>query len=423
MAQVYSLRNTARPKKGEKEGLNLLYKVAGASWFLLGHSHPSLRVNESTKYLRNSLKLYEEHLTNDIEAPFCLPYHDLLRRGYLKKKHWVYADYMATQSTLPLLYKTKDKSIITEALLAKTGIGASTKLLDNLNDSVQSVEEASISLKTFQQALTDPFFHLPQIQTGNSETLRAVNSAYMMGNWVPRLLMRCHAPHMWKEYVADAEKLIQGQIDSITHKSSDERESRTIEKYLAEISEKSIGDVWLDVDLCFMENSLAALDHRTIQGLDILREGYRWVFKASLIWDDAQDLRVDITEGAINSSILLALKAGLIDRDEIDPLHPEPIVERLDKSGITTDTIRLADLLFIRGVQRVEDAKRYMPDIIDWDALLFSFRLIRLFNLRKILLQRKDTTTLRLFLSSLGGFDKIHENIPERVLELKRYIQ
>jgi hypothetical protein len=418
---VHEVKGTTRPRKGEREGLNLFYKAAGVSWVLLGQLNPSLRINESMKYLRTSADIYEEHLYNDLQPSFCLPYSDLLQEGYLKKKHWVYADYMAIFSTLPLLYKIQKRDAVIETLLAKTAIGASTKLLDNLNDSVQSVEEALESLKNFQQAMIDPFFEPPETQADN-RLLRAVNSAHVMAGWVPRLMISCNAPYMWQEYVADAKKLIQGQIDSITHRSVGETKSRTIEKYLAEISEKSIGDVWLDMDLCFMEDGLGSLDQQTIRGLNILREGYRWVFKASLIWDDAQDLQIDISDGAINSAILLAVRAGLIERNQVDKSHPEMTIERLDKGGIIDDTIHLADLLFIKGVQRIGDAKLYMPDIIDWNALLFSFRLIRLFNLRKILLQRKNPKTLNLFLSSLRKFDKISENIPDRILELERYI-
>jgi len=116
------------------------------------------------------------------------------------------------------------------------------------------------------------------------------------------------------------------------------------------------------------------------------------------------------------------LKAGVIDLDEINQNHPEETIRKLDKYGVTTDAIYLADLLFIKGVRRIEDAKLYLPDIIDWKALMFSFRFVRLFNLRKILLRRRDSETLGLFLTSLRSFDKIYDQIPERILTLERYL-
>lgn len=414
---------SALRRKGEREGLNLLHKLAGTTWALFGHSYPSLKVNDSLNLFQTSLALYEDHLFHDLESPNCLPYQALLKGAYMKKKHWVYASYMATLSTLPLLYKLQDMTNLTEAVLAKTAIGTSTKLLDNLNDSVQSVDEAVVSLNCFQDALIDPSFEVPQIADESSIVPLAVNSALVMGMWVPRLLIGCDAPYTRREYESDAKKLIQGQVDSITHRSLKSRRMPTIEEYLAAISEKSIGDIWLDVDLCFMEDGLNHLDQEIIRGLNVLREGYRSIFKSSLIYDDAQDLYQDISEDAINSSVLLALRAGVIDIGDIDKSNPENTVEKLDRYGITTDAIYLADLLFIKGVRRIEDAKLYMPDVIDWKALMFSFRFIRLFNLRKILLRRKDSETLALFIASLRSFDKIYEQIPERILSLERYLR
>lgn len=422
MEMAAPVQRIAPRRKGEKEGLNLLHKLAGTTWALFGHTYPSLKVNESLNLFKTSLVLYEDHLLHDLDSSSCIPYRALLKEVHLKKKHWVYASYMATLSSLPLLFKVQDKDIINEAVLAKTGIGTSTKLLDNLNDSIQTAEEAAVSLNCYQKALTDPSYEVPRLSSDAPKVLYAVNSALVMGRWVPRILIRCDAPYAQHEYVADVKKLIQGQLDSITHRSYGSQRVPTIEEYLASISEKSIGDTWLDVDLCFLEDGIGHLDQKMIRGLNILREGYRSIFKASLIYDDAQDLQVDISENAVNSSILLALKAGIIDLDEINQKHPEETIRKLDKYGVTTDAIYLADLLFIKGVRRIEDAKLYLPDIIDWKALMFSFRFIRLFNLRKILLRRRDSETLGLFLTSLRNFNKIYDQIPERILTLERYL-
>ncbi len=421
MEMAAPTQRTVPRRKGEKEGLNLLHKLAGTTWALFGHSYPSLKINETMNLFKTSLALYEDHLLHDLEPLICTPYPTLLKESYLKKKHWVYASYMATLSSLPLLYKVQDRTVLTEAVLAKTGIGTSTKLLDNLNDSIQTAEEAAHSLDCYQKALTDPSYEVPRPSSDTPNALSAVNSALVMGRWVPRLLIRCDAPYARHEYITDVKKLIQGQLDSITHRSYVQR-IPTIGEYLASIAEKSIGDTWLDVDICFMEDGIGYIDQRTIRGLNILREGYRLIFKASLIYDDAQDLQVDISENAVNSSILLALKAGIIDLDEIDRAHPEKTIKRLDRYGVTTDAIYLADLLFIKGVRRIEDAKLYLPEIIDWKALMFSFRFIRLFNLRKILLRRRDPETLSLFLTSLRNFDKIYDQIPEQILTMERYL-
>ncbi|MFQ6135307.1 MAG: hypothetical protein ACE5KU_05795, partial [Nitrososphaerales archaeon] len=208
----------------------------------------------------------------------------------------------------------------------------------------------------------------------------------------------------------------------IRHKSSGGSNARTIEEYLTSIAEKSIGDVWLDVDLCFLEDELGGLDNEILRALDMLKEGYSWIFKSSLIYDDAQDLSTDIEEGAINSVLLLGLEEDVIKLDDIRQSDPQNMIERLDKSGITSDTIRLADMLFLKGIRCIEAASTCCTDIIDWRALLLSFRFVRLFNLRKILIRKKNRETLGLFLSSIRDFREIEAKIPEHILKLENHL-
>lgn len=409
--------------KGEKEGLNLLYSLGGIIWVLLGHSCPSLGKLDSLRLIRKGLHLYEEQLKYNLEVPDCLSYQALIDEGHLKKKHWVYADYMATLSSLPILYKANDKNILMESILGKTSIGTSTKLLDNLNDSIQTVDEALASLREYENAMIDPTYELPSSFKSPTKTSLAVNSSYVIGNWVPKILVRCNAPRMLRSYVRDVKKLIEGQIDSIRHKSLGGGDARTIEEYLTSIAEKSIGDVWLDVDLCFLEDGLGSLDNELERALDMLKKGYSWVFKSSLVYDDAQDLSTDIKEGAINSALLLGLDGGVINLEDIKQSDPQSIVGRLDRSGITTDTISLADMLFLKGVRCIEEASSYCSDIIDWKALLLSFRFVRLFNLRKILMRKKNSESLGIFLSSIRDFKEIEAKIPEHILRLERHLE
>ncbi|MFQ6134984.1 MAG: hypothetical protein ACE5KU_04120, partial [Nitrososphaerales archaeon] len=183
--QVYTvLGHKVLGKKGEKEGLNILYRIGGIIWVLLGRSCSSINVKDSLKLVRKGLHLYDDQLKYNLEAPDCLPYRALIDEGYLKTKHWVYACYMATLSSLPLLYTVKDKSILQEAILGKTSIGTSTKLLDNLNDSIQTVEEALDSLHEYENAMIDPRYDLPRFYTNPSKASLAVNSSYVIGNWV-----------------------------------------------------------------------------------------------------------------------------------------------------------------------------------------------------------------------------------------------
>ncbi|MEE9586309.1 MAG: hypothetical protein V3W09_05335 [Nitrososphaerales archaeon] len=420
--QIYAvLEKRVSGRKGEKEGLNALYGIGGIMWVLLGLSNPSIKMS-SLKLIRKGLHVYEDQLKYNLGAPNCISYQALIDKGYLKKKHWIYAGYMATLSSLPILHTMSDKSALLEAILGKTSIGASTKLLDNLNDSIQTVDEALESLREYEKAMINPLYDLPSFYENPTTTSKAVNTAYVMGNWVPKILIRCNAPRMQKTYAKDVKILIEGQVDSIRHKSLGGGETRTIQEYLTSIAEKSIGDVWLDVDLSFLEDGLGGLDNKMNRALDKMKEGYGWIFKSSLIYDDVQDLSTDLKEGAINSALLLGLEEDIIKPEDIVRSDPNRLIERLDNSGVTLDTIRLADLLFLKGVRCIEAASTYHTDVIDWKALLLSFRFVRLFNLRKILIRKKNKETLRLFLSSVRDFREIEAKIPQHILKLGRHI-
>lgn len=407
----------------KKEGLNPIYTVLGLSWIFIGRSCPSLKMKKSMNLIKNGLKLYDDRLKYDLELPDCLTYQTLIDTGYLKKKHWIYANYMATISSLPLLYKVQEKSVIQEAIMAKTSIGTSTKLLDNLNDSVQTFDESISSLEEFRKAMTEVNYEIPRIYSNPMSMNRGTNSSHVIGNWVPKILVRCNAPQMYNIYVKDVNKLINGQIDSINHKRYGDMKDTTIDNFLISIAEKSIGDVWLDIDLCFIEDGLGKIDNELYKNLDELKKGYSWIFKSSLIYDDVQDIYSDIKENSINSAILLGLKKGVIKKENINQSDPNITIKKLDENKITSDTIFLADMLFMKGIRIIEKLVESNNNIIDWEALLLSFRFVRLFNLRKILMRKKDREIFSQFISSIRNFNGIEEKIPDDILKLGKCLE
>jgi len=405
------------------EGLNPLYTTLGIMWIFLGRSFPSLKIKKTLKIIKKGLQLFEDQLKYDLELPDCLSYQALINEKYLKKKHWIYADYMATISSLPLLYNIQEENIIQEAIIAKTAIGTSTKLLDNINDSIQTTDEAISSLKEFEKSMIDVNYEVPRIYSIPTNMNRGVNSSYVIANWVPKILVRSNAPKMQNIYEKDVKKLINGQIDSLQHKGLRDSKEITIDTFLTSISEKSIGDVWVDIDLCFMEDGLGKLDNNIFKNLTELKKGYSWIFKSSLIYDDVQDIYTDIKENAVNSALLLGLKKEVITYENINQHEPDNIIKKLNESNTLNDTISLADMLFIKGIRHIEKISETNTDIIDWKALLLSFRFVRLFNLRKILIRNKNTETFKLFLASIQDLNKIEEKIPDHILNLNKCIE
>jgi hypothetical protein len=59
---------------------------------------------------------------------------------------------------------------------------------------------------------------------------------------------------------------------------------------------------------------------------------------------------------------------------------------------------------------------------LDREGLVQSYRLLRMFLIRKILNMNRDYESLKLFLSSLGDLEKIKRAIPDDIMALKRYL-
>ncbi|MCP8322301.1 MAG: hypothetical protein H3Z52_15395 [archaeon] len=355
--------------------------------------------------------------------PKCLDYPSLIACGYMKEKHWVYATYIATMTSLPLLHKVNNVQEILRAIFAKTSFGSNVKLLDNLNDEVHDASQAAESLKNWLSAHTRGEYD-NQKRDRDPIIARAENSAFEMGTWVFRALNSCrlHESQMYGVYLNDVIKIVDGQINSIKHKADRKGRLPSIREYISRVSEKSIGDLWIDIDLCFFENGVKGLDGDQERAIESLKFGNSLIFKSCLFYDDVQDIYEDLSTGSINSSIILALEKGIISHKDLKDKNSLEIVKKLKETGIFMDIIRLADLFFITGIEALYGTKDSLEGILDREGLIQSYRFLRMFLMRKILNMNRDYESLKLFLSSLGDLDKIKRAIPDDIMALQRYL-
>jgi len=177
----------------------------------------------------------------------------------------------------------------------------------------------------------------------------------------------------------------------------------------------------MDIDLCFLENELRHIRIDEARSLQLVKKGCSLVYKSSLIYDDAQDLSVDIVDGAINSAILLGLESGRLNRQDLIQKSPENVVKDLYKKGVIFETLKLADLIFLKGLRMIDKASENSENLIDWTGLDKSLRFVRLFNLRKIMMQKKKYQIFNLLISSFGDLEKIDSDIPDSIRYLERY--
>ncbi|MCP8304891.1 MAG: hypothetical protein H3Z50_05430 [archaeon] len=355
------------------------------------------------------------------DDPECLDYPSIIDYGYMKEKHWVYAAYMATITSLPLLYKVCNVQEILKAIFAKTSFGANIKLLDNLNDETHDVSQAVDSLWNWLSAHTKGEY-INRNKAQDPIVTMAENSAFKMETWVFEAVSSCRlcTSEMHRAYLDDAIKWVKGQADSLKHKADRKGKLPSIRDYISYISEKSIGDLWMDIDLCFFESGLKGFKD-LFRAIKPLKIGNSLVFKSSLVYDDVQDIYEDLRTNSINSAVILALERGVISQGDLEDKSPHEIVKRLGEEQILMDTIRLADMVFLKGVEMV-DTIDGLDKTLDRQGLIQGFRFVRLFNLRKLLIRNKDYETMKLFSSSLGNFEKIKRTIPDDIMKLQRYL-
>ncbi|MBU6999772.1 MAG: hypothetical protein HXS51_03335 [Theionarchaea archaeon] len=325
----------------------------------------------------------------------CLPYQELLEESYLKEKHWVYAVLMAVMESLPILHQRCAIHEILRSVLGKTYLGASSKLLDNLNDEIHTLDQALSSLQNYLDALTCGQYRVME----DSRVSRAESSACEMASWIYHTVDCDSAAFNW--YVEDCKKLVKGQIASLDHKRTT---WPSLAEYVSVITEKSIGDVWIDIDLCQAEE----LD----RDVYLLKKSNEYIFKSSLLYDDVQDLIEDIETSSVNSVLLLGLERNIISEEDIKTLEPSQMQNLLYEANIVEDIIHLADAFFLKGIYAFLDIE---TEAVDKKGLLYSFQLVRLFNFRKLLREHRDRKTLKNVMASFSDMQSLRDTIPEEI--------
>ena len=378
-----------------EERTNLLYRIVGTLWMMLNHRHASLRFGRLHSLVQDAFSCYQKKLEALSMTPQCLSCEQLHEKGFLKKRHWKSAAYMASATSLPVLYKQVDYNSILEAVCAKASIGSSAKLMDNLNDEVHSYKEARNSLRTYESALGHGFY-----EPGDSPFVTAERSAHEMATWVYETVSS-HGPTT--VFRKDVALLVSGQVASLEHKKG---KYPSMKEYLSRICERSIGNVWIDVDLAFLDDEEPQI-----------KEGNDHIFKSYLIYDDVQDIVRDLRNNSVNAAVILGLERGILD--ESDMKESPDIIEILEKSGIFQDLLLLGDLVFLRGVELISSNGR---NPIDKKGLAASLGMIRMFNIRRFLAEKRNAPILEMFFASEKKLEKVKVNAPEYIEEMAEHI-
>lgn len=341
--------------------------------------------------MTRALSAYEERLSSLGDLPSCLSYPNLEERGLLKEKHWRFGVLMAAATSLPLLYRVASPDQLLKVVCAKASISTSTKLLDNLNDRIHSYQEAVHALAEYKVALSEGVY----TANGNSPIHEAEHSALEIATWVPG-----NVEPLDSCFPQDVDLLVSGQVASLAHKTG---RYPSMREYLSRVCERSIGNVWIDVDLSFLKEK----SH-------IMKKGNDLIFKSYLVYDDVQDIFEDVRTNSVNCAVIMGLERGVLSESEVEQLDRKEVIHKLGEHGIFQEMLCLGDLIFLKGLEVLSQCD--CP--VDRGGLFTSLKLVRMFNIRKILSREKDLTTMNMFLANVGKIERVRSAAPDHLKAL-----
>ncbi len=413
--KAYTLINNDE-KVRSSEGINTLYKLSGMS-LLLGMSRfRSISFVKVANQIRNVLKSFEIMLERRLNNPACAGYYYLKRSGLLKAKHYYYGAYLATLSSYPILYKTDEKTIL-DAIFAKTAAITSIKILDNIDDRIYERMEAVNSQKKHLEAFTEKDFEMP---TASSFLSKVENSCFEIARWTFNIAQKGvpDSAFTWKIYLEDFQRYIYGQIKSMSGKIEPDAKKPTIIDYIQKINEKSVGRIWVDIDLCLLESAIGKLTREELYVTQNIRNAADYLFKGCNIYDDVADLEEDLSLNIMNSVILLAIDRGHIEERDLKRNKKE-LITKLKESGSISETVSLGDMIFFEGIKPLEEVKN-INSLIDIDALIYGARILRAFAIRKWMLHERSIASFYDVMKSFGNH--LNSRIPACVQRYIKYI-
>ncbi len=377
----------------------------------------SIKTMNTLLLIKQAARIFERKLEALSNDPLCLDADFLKKRRIIKRKYWIYGSYLAALNSVPVLFSFKAPKETLACIFAKTSAINAIKVLDNLNDHWQSKEQAAESLlRALQAFIGEPF----PMNLGDDFIGKAENSVYNMAKWTYDTIREYAdiSSYTFKLYISDLLSLREGQEKSLEQKIDEPKKRKiSIQRYLREINEKSVGRVWIDIDFCFYEALNGGLDRNEREAIKHVRLAMDYLFKASNIYDDVTDLEEDLRNNIINSVGLLAVDQGYLSMKDL--LMGEKSIRKLKMSRAIEDTIHLADMILLEGIRHLYEA-RALNDCIDFDALIFSSRISRVFCLRKWFM-REISSGLKNMVISFQRFESYR--IPEHIRRYEKYIR
>jgi len=344
---------------------------------------------------------------------FCASVEELTASGVYKKKYPAYSIYTCTMTSLPLLYKLATDNEISHSVVSKAANVIAVKVVDNLNDSYQSLERALASLPKHRDSFIAPVFlgYNPSDQFVD----KAENSAFLMGRWNYDLTWKGRmTSYCFKLFRSSVDRYIESQTESLKQKiGTGNTDILSLGYYFDRIASKgNFGNVWLDIDFASIEKRVG-ISWELKSVLKELKMGLELFARSLLLYDDVSDFEIDLHDGILNAAGLYALESGYLGREDLsDADH----IRRKVNGQVMGDVILLGDLHFAKAIEHFERAKSHSADFLDIDAYILSSRIIRLFVMRKWAFGRPRLKGMEFSVRSFYDPKSLLSTVPERIL-------
>ncbi|MFH1328036.1 MAG: hypothetical protein ABIH76_04190, partial [Candidatus Bathyarchaeota archaeon] len=191
----------------------------------------------------------------------------------------------------------------------------------------------------------------------------------------------------------------------------------SLNDFLQKVSAKCFGKIWVDIDFCFLENSIGELDAKEIKAVMLVNRSLDFIFKSLLFYDDVTDFDEDFNNDIINSTMILGIDLGKLAVKELFEAKGH-LYTKLEERGIIDDAVAMGNILYTKGINCLMEAKEY-TQIMDADALTFCAKVLRLFLMRKTL-PKGAGLNAKTILKSLESFTKVKTSIPEYLKSYER---
>lgn len=333
----------------------------------------------------------------------------------LKRKYYAYGTYLASFSSLPILYKACSQKDVLSAVQSKTIVAMSIKVIDNINDTLHDFDQARLSQFKWLASLCDSRFDFPPYEP--DWLRRAENSTYNMNRWVYQNLMEAVGRDsiMFQLFKRDVTDYVTGQVRSFEQKYDKIRDSQiNLRDYLRNVATKGFGKLWIDIDFCYLEKALGSLNENSLAAIRMINLSFDLLFRALCVYDDVGDLTEDIDHKIVNAVVILGIERNKCSLDLLfNSTNRETVIGELKRAGVIQDSLELADLIFLKSVQCLSEASKLNP-LINCRALMACAKILRLFLLRK-LLTKPTLETIRLIRRCFRNTQRIESFISPEI--------